>query len=419
MEQIQTVTNPKIKDLFHQKKYMTIFIGNLISRFGDSIDSIAYAWMVYTLTGSKVLMGTLLAVNAIPNIIFTPLLGPIIDKSSKKKIVVLSFIARGLIVVLTATMFLTNTLKPYHLFIFTFLTSTMESFSSPASTALFPLVLPQELFLVANSFSSSARSFVELIGLACAGIIIANFGISGAIFLDGATFFIAGFLISIVKINGDIIDKEKINVKNYISDLKEGFKFIKSKTLILTTIFLLAIINFCLSPINVLLPAYIKEVLNVGPEGMSLIQLSVTVGMIVGGLLVAQFGERFKISTLIISSFSFMGINYALLYLPGNINLFNIKPLYISMFLFAMIGLSVPTAMGPLTTYILKNTPKQILGRVSSVMNMVLCCALPIGSASSGILCEYISIPLLFCIMGIIILSSSFTLILNKKFREV
>lgn len=50
-------------ELIRIRPYMQFMLSKVVSRFGDSIDSIAYNWMVYILTGSKVLMGTLLAVN--------------------------------------------------------------------------------------------------------------------------------------------------------------------------------------------------------------------------------------------------------------------------------------------------------------------------------------------------------------------
>ncbi|QCX33252.1 MFS transporter [Caloramator sp. E03] len=67
--------NVGIKDLLQYKSFMIKLIAYSISRFGDSIDAIAYAWMVYELTGSKLLMETLFAVNAVPNIVLSPFAG--------------------------------------------------------------------------------------------------------------------------------------------------------------------------------------------------------------------------------------------------------------------------------------------------------------------------------------------------------
>ena len=76
--------NISYKDIFYDKNFCLYMIGNLISRFGDSIDSIAYGWMVYKITGSMALMALLFGVNAVPTIIFQPIAGVFVDYKKKK-----------------------------------------------------------------------------------------------------------------------------------------------------------------------------------------------------------------------------------------------------------------------------------------------------------------------------------------------
>lgn len=74
---------------------MQFMLSKVVSRFGDSIDSIAYSWMVYILTGSKVLMGTLLAVNFLPSIFLGLFAGALVDRMSLKKVIVITNTGRG------------------------------------------------------------------------------------------------------------------------------------------------------------------------------------------------------------------------------------------------------------------------------------------------------------------------------------
>jgi DHA3 family macrolide efflux protein-like MFS transporter len=53
-----------------ERLFWIILCANVISRFGDTIEAVACAWMVYAMTGSKVIMGSLLAVDALPNLLF-------------------------------------------------------------------------------------------------------------------------------------------------------------------------------------------------------------------------------------------------------------------------------------------------------------------------------------------------------------
>ena len=126
------VSKVGIKDLLGIKQYTMFLTSNFISRFGDSLDSIAYGWMVYMLTGSKLLLGTLFAVNAIPSIIISPFAGVLVDRLPKKKVIVIEDFLRGVTVCLTASLFGLGLLRPWHLFLFTILNSTFEAFTKPA-----------------------------------------------------------------------------------------------------------------------------------------------------------------------------------------------------------------------------------------------------------------------------------------------
>ncbi len=79
----------QVKELIQYKEYMKLLISDTISRFGDSIDYIAYGWVIYKLTGSILQQGTLFAVNAAPDIIFSPFVGVLVDRISKKKAVII------------------------------------------------------------------------------------------------------------------------------------------------------------------------------------------------------------------------------------------------------------------------------------------------------------------------------------------
>jgi DHA3 family macrolide efflux protein-like MFS transporter len=72
--------------LFKNPNYLKLILATFITRFGDSLDSIALSWLVYIITGSKLLMGTLFAVSFLPNIIILPFAGVLADILSKKSL---------------------------------------------------------------------------------------------------------------------------------------------------------------------------------------------------------------------------------------------------------------------------------------------------------------------------------------------
>ena len=76
--------------------FRKLFLANVINRFGDSVDSIAFTWLTYTMTKSASLSAIVFAANILPTVIVQPLAAPVVDKMKKKGIMVAADILRGL-----------------------------------------------------------------------------------------------------------------------------------------------------------------------------------------------------------------------------------------------------------------------------------------------------------------------------------
>lgn len=414
------VSNSKfsIWDLMSYKSYILVLMANTISRFGDSVDTIAYGWMVYKLTGSKALMGTLYAVNFVPNLLFSAFSGAFVDTHSKKKIIVIGDIGRGSVVALTAILLAFNKLEPWHLFVFTFMNSTFEAFVSTAKGTLNPLILPKKLLLSANSYSTSISNLSQLIGLGAAGFFIATIGISGTILVDGITFFMSAIFISFIKLDNDTIKKVSMSAKEYFEDIIEAFQFVRKESLIFLTIILAAFTNFCLVPLNVLRPVYVIDVLKSDSIGLSYISIGFLIGIIIGGVVVAKIGSKHKKGNLVIIGFLFLGLGYSLLSFPAYLDDFIISPIVIATVICTITGFFFPFINVPIATYIQSNTPKDLLGRVGALCGMVCLSAMPFGGAIVGIVSEYITITMLFLVMGIAIMAAAIVLSFNRDFKN-
>ena len=98
--------NEKIgyRDVFGQKEYLKLLIANLISRFGDSIDAIAFTWIVYQVTGSASWSAIIFAMNRLPSIFVQPFAGAWVERRNKKRIMVGADLIRGVIVVMLAVL---------------------------------------------------------------------------------------------------------------------------------------------------------------------------------------------------------------------------------------------------------------------------------------------------------------------------
>lgn len=416
------VKEKKLSGLFAHKEFTLYLLARVISHFGDSIDSIAYSWMVYMLTGSKIMMGTLFALNFVPGILFNFFTGALVDRWSKRKVIVITYSCRGLLVIFTALLYWQGWLLPWHLYVLTFTISTIECFSHPAEMAIVPSLLPKHRLLSANSISTFATRTAELAGLAITGGMIAFLGISGAILLDGITFFAAAALIAFIRVNpvseetGEYPSHTSTAKTSFIQEIKFGLKFLFSNRMIVTIVICAAYVNLCLAPYNVLTPVYVAEILKSGPQGLSILGIGMIGGMIVSALWISRRGLRFKKSQLIILGYLMLGLSYSLLYLP---TFFQVHSLYFAVLITFCMGISVTLISTPATTYFMETVPKELLGRVGAIYSMICTAAIPIGSALAGVLGEWMEVNLLFLIFGLLMIVPFFYLISRRSFREI
>ncbi|WP_408894712.1 MFS transporter [Paenibacillus taichungensis] len=416
-----------IGELIRVKPYVQFMVSKVVSRFGDSIDSIAYSWMVYILTGSKLLMGTLLAVNFLPSIFLGLFVGALVDRMSPKKVIVLTNTGRGLFVGITALLFGLGELQVWHLFVITILNSLLECFASPAEVSTVPRLLPKSMLLSGNAMASSATRVAELAGLAVAGTLIATAGITWTILIDAGLFALSALLMSRVGYpktstlsNSDNTPLYSSNSpsarKSIFSEMTEAFHFMRKHVLLLIVSILFAFVNFCLMPFNVLRTPYVIETLHAGAGGLSLLSGLIVAGMVLSGLWLSHQGSNYRKSVLVIVGIVMLGLSYAMTALPAYMTSYQLP---VAAVFCLMMGMGIPLATTPLASYLMEVTPSEMLGRVYALQSMLVVSVAPLGSLLSGALADWVALPILFIVFGVLLAMSAALVLLSKTFRTV
>ncbi|MBQ2533428.1 MAG: MFS transporter, partial [Lachnospiraceae bacterium] len=218
------------KELFKNRNFRKDLAASLINRFGDSIDAIASSWIVYELTGEASWSAIIYAINRLPTIFLTPLAGPWVERHNKKMIMVVTDLIRALCVGVLATGLLLGFLSAPLIAVLSFIISSAEAFRMPAGTAIFPQIVPQEMYGTAMSINQASSSVVELVGTGAAAAIIALIGSAGAIYVDMITFVLSALLTFSLQLQEETkADENGFSLNTYLSDLKEGFIYCGTK----------------------------------------------------------------------------------------------------------------------------------------------------------------------------------------------
>ncbi len=404
--------------LENEKNFRYMIAANLISRFGDSVDAIAYSWMVHQLTGSTAWLSVILGVNMIPTVLFQPLGGGLTEYFRKKRVIVICDIARGAVVFLTGVCMLTGVLRPWHLLIFTFVNSSIEALRIPNGLAILPQILKKENYKAAISMDQGVRRTSELIGMGCAGIIIGWLGIGGALFVDAVTFLASGLLLSFLQVNEEKRKNVRFQIQGYAGTLKEGFVYFKKSELAVMVCVICVVQNLCTLPIENLQAAYISEYLRLDVFAMSVGGTAITIGMILGALCLPAVSQKISEKRLLIQGGILIGILYFIYIMIGMIPVDAGK--YISYFAAAFV-FGVLNSMIGVTVQVIfvSRIPEEFVGRISGIFNALACSSLPVGSFLLAGLSAFFTIAELYLLTGTLSIAAFIFIGRSKGGRKI
>lgn len=382
-----------------QTQFLKMIVANIINRFGDSVDAIAFTWLVFELTHSPAWSTIIFGLNMVPTIFLQPFCGALVEKLKKKNIMVLCDIARGIAVCIIAYCYILHILQPWMLLAITIFNSTVEAFRVPAGVAIIPKLLNKEHYNSGVAMNTSLSRVFELLGTACAGVIIAILGVSGAILIDAITFFLSAFCIGCIHYKDEIV-KAKISITSYFVTLKEGFTYIISTKVVIVVCIVGACMNMMTVPMNSFMPAYIDGVLHAGSEMLSGINMSITLGMIVGSFLYPIVTKMITRRRMIIVSTLFIGVFYVgMIYIPELVsNKLLINGLVLIMNF--ILGVSVAVLNTSISVLIMTLVDENYLARVSGVFGAGLMAMIPIASLSITFALQLTSFISIMIIIG-------------------
>lgn len=367
------------KDILKQKEYMIIVVANAISRFGDSIDAIAFTWLVYAATGSASWSAVIFALNQLPSILFQPFAGVLVEKMNKKRLMVGGDILRGIVVAALAFCYVTGAVYPWILAVFTFTVSTVEAFCLPAGTAIIPKILEEQYYEFGVSLNSVLSSGMQLIGLGAAGLIIGSFGIGMAVLIDAATFFGAALMKAGLRVREESVSG-KISGREYFTDLAEGFFYVKGKRVIRNFIIIAVLVNAVLVPFNALETPLAVEVLGQGTGLMSVMGIALMVGIGIGSLLFPYISRRMKIRPFVVLSGCFMGLGYGVVTLGSFVRECAPAVCAIAASGVFVMGIAVSMLNGEVQVEFMKTVKEEYLARAGAIMSAGCCMASPVVS---------------------------------------
>lgn len=411
------------KEILFNKNFILVVLGQLISIFANSVLRFVLPLYILDQTASTAIFGSVLAAAAVPPIIFSPLGGILADRCNRRNIMVSLDFLTALIIGIFAFL-LSSESAVIVITILMMLFAVIQAFYQPAVQASIPQIVDKDKLEQANGIVSLVNAVSNLIGPIAAGVLYALFSIQSLMAAAVILFLSAAVMELFIYIKFEREKRSYGVLKTIKSDLSLSLKFIsRDQPVMLRVMLVTSGMNlFLTSMILVGLPAIIKISLGLSSQFYGLAEGAMAAGMIIGGITASAAGKKIKAEQsykfLAAASFSLLPITAAY-----SFNLEPIMTYYIVLSSAFLVSVAVTIFTVIMMSFIQRQTPDHLIGKVISYILVISQCTLPLGQAIYGFAFEHfiysINLVVFFtalCSLIIAIYSkNTFAQILNVK----
>src|SRR6185503_4449560 len=129
---------------FTYPNFRLLWTGAFTSSTGTWLQEVAQSWLVYTLTGSTVLLGLTAFLAGAPILLFSLIGGVVADRMDRCKLLLLSQYTQMTSAFLLAILIYSGKVQVWHILVLTFVNGSAQAFGGPAFQALIPSLVATE-----------------------------------------------------------------------------------------------------------------------------------------------------------------------------------------------------------------------------------------------------------------------------------
>ena len=382
------------------RRYFFLWVGLLISIAGSQMQISALFWHIRTLTGTPnpLALGGIGLARILPIIVFSLVSGPVADAFNRRQILFITQSFLALIALALAILTFTGHIALWHIYALTALQAATVAFDLPARQAMVPNLVPAKDLPNAFSMQSIASNTGSVVGPMLGGVVIATLGQGYTYFFNAISFLaviVALFLI------GPVAQETRKSAGVNLSAMKDGFRFIFTRPMILSTMLLDFVATFFASA-NTMMPIVARDILKVGEVGYGILSSAQSIGSVLAALIISQLsvlrrqGPVFLWAVVVFGAATVVfGVSHA--------------------FLLALLALVLMGAADAVST-IIRNTirqlqtPDSMRGRMTSVNQIFFQGGPQLGEVEAGVVAQLFGVPFAIisggigCIVGMILI---------------
>jgi MFS family permease len=416
MNTTQSKNNP-MKQVLSLRDFRLLFVGAGVSLLGDHFALIAIPWLVLQLTHDPLALGTVLALEGIPRAAFMLFGGAITDTLSPRLVMLIANITRFFLTAIMALVVFGGVAQLWMLYVFGLLFGIVAGFAVPAETSIVPMLVDEQDLQAGNSIIMGITQLAGFVGPTVAGILIGLFsnsfaGIGFAFAFDAFTFVVSAITLQLIRAGKQKAPAAESSVKESVwASIRTGIKYLWTDTTLRFMYLVMMALNFLLiGPIMVGIPVLASERLPEGATAFGLLMSAFAGGNFFGYLISGSLPrpDKSRMRWIMILLFAAFGI------VIGSLGF--IPYTWIDFALLLLLGLGNGYAAVLSITWIQTRIPKEMLGRMMSLLMLASTGLFPISQALAGALSKW-HLTLVFALPGVLVLLMTVWMTFQSELR--
>lgn len=393
-----------------KKAFAILFTGQIFSILTSSMVQFSIIWHLTETTQSAIVLTIAGLVGFLPQAILGPFIGVWLDRWNRKTTMIAADSTIAFFSLVLGIYFYLGDPSLGFVYLILMVRSVAAAFHAPAFQASIPLLAPEDQLTRVAGWHQMVFSFSTVIGPALGIAVYSATSLGVVLFLDVAGALIANLMLLFVRINQP--KPEAQQTPSFISEFMLGWRaFIKVRAIVIITL-ATAIFSLAFMPLATLFPFMTLSHFGRGGYSASLIEAVFSVGMILGGLLLAVAASKWKDITYICWSLIVIGITCLAC------GVISSEAFYIFVVLSFVMGAAAPFFNGPYMAMIQRAYEPAMLGRVISLVTSVMLIASPFGLMLAGPIVEKYGVQSWFFWSGVVtVLTGGFLLTQYKRLQ--
>jgi MFS family permease len=377
------------------RDFTLVWLGQGVSQIGDRCTEIALVWLIVGLTGSSLLLGSVLIAIYIPTLLLLLLGGFLADRSSRRGIILLCDAFRAVVIAIFAALTALNVVSLPQIFVLAVIYGVVGAFFNPALSALYPSLTPPEQYDAANSLRQTLLQVALLGGPALGGYLIAQRSVSVALAFDALTFVVSFLALSLTRRQAfhasvqaiaeqataeqATAKQRRAGFRRQWSEIFGGLRFLRGELGVLTLVIFFSLINGLNNVEAVLVPRLARLDLGLSATEFGLLATAMGVGTLLGALFAGLFAQRVRRRASLIC--------LCMMVFGGAIALMGVAQGATTLYAaYALMGVSFILPEVVFSSFLQRIIPSETRGRVFGFISLIAMAMNPLGLLLAGIL---------------------------------